>query len=165
MTKQLIILVALGGMSFYGCANQTLTNPQTSFSGPKPIVRSQHQSHNPSSSQPESGEELTTSPSNDVKEEEPTTLKQLEQLAQEHNPTLRQARMQIKGERAKALQAGLYPNPIVGYSGEQIGVNDTVGEFQGGFVQQRIVTAGKLRLSREKYLARASGSPIDWLMR
>jgi len=93
----------------------------------------------------------------------PFTLSRLEDLAQEHNPTLRQARMQIEGERAKALQAGLYLNPSLGYSGEQIGVNGTAGEFQGGFVQQQIVTAGKLRLSREKYLARASAAEFQAL--
>ncbi|HEY1192295.1 MAG TPA: TolC family protein, partial [Gemmata sp.] len=34
----------------------------------------------------------------------------------------------------------------------------TPGEFQGGFVQQEIVTARKRRLSREKYLARAQAA-------
>src|SRR5713226_431691 len=45
------------------------------------------------------------------------------------------------------LQAGLYPNPSVGYSGAEISGPASGGEH-GGFVQQTIVTAGKLGLSR-----------------
>ncbi|MEZ6082132.1 MAG: TolC family protein, partial [Pirellulaceae bacterium] len=77
------------------------------------------------------------------------------QLASANNPTLRQAQLQISAQTAKALQAGLYPNPILNYIGEQIGVNGTAGEFQGMSVQQRFVTAQKLQLSREKYMRRA----------
>lgn len=81
-------------------------------------------------------------------------------LAAQNNPTIRQARLQISGETAKALQAGLYPNPTLIYSGEQIGIDvpgdkDSPGEFQGFLLEQRFVTAGKLRLSREKYMRRA----------
>lgn len=81
-------------------------------------------------------------------------------LAANNNPTLRQARLQISGELGKALEAGLYPNPILSYEADQIFVDapgdvDSPGEFQGAVIQQRIVTAGKLRLSREKYLRRA----------
>ena len=94
---------------------------------------------------------------------DPLTLELLENLAKRNNPTLVQARAQIEGELAKALQAGLYPNPRIGYIGEQIGVNGTIGEFQGGFVRQEIVTAGKLQLSREKYRARASAAEFQAL--
>ena len=86
----------------------------------------------------------------------PLTLTDLEQTALRFNPTLAQAAAQIDASRAKALQAGLYPNPTIGYQGDLIGVKgptgaSTPGEFQGGFIQQEIVTAGKLRLSRAKY--------------
>jgi len=87
-------------------------------------------------------------------------LTSLEQLALQNNPTLVQAGAQITVSRGKALQAGLYPNPILGYQAELIGVNGTPGEFQGGFVQQTIVTAGKLRLSRAKYSQEAREAAI-----
>lgn len=82
-------------------------------------------------------------------------LTQIKALASQHNPTLVQAIQLIAGEEGKALQAGLWPNPTLAYVGEQIGINDTAGEFQGGLIRQRIVTGGKLRLSRDKYKARA----------
>lgn len=85
-------------------------------------------------------------------------LMQLKQLAREHNPTLRQAADQVKAEEGKALQAGLWPNPTIGYLGEQIGLNGTAGEYQGGYLQQRIVLGGKLSLSRQKYEARADSA-------
>ena len=87
-------------------------------------------------------------------------LQDLLTLAAENNPTIRQARLQISAQTAKALQAGLYPNPTLNYIGEQIGVDteddtDSPGEFQGMTLRQRFVTGGKLRLSREKYMRRA----------
>jgi cobalt-zinc-cadmium efflux system outer membrane protein len=87
-------------------------------------------------------------------------------LALQHNPTLAQAAAQIDMSRAKALQAGLYPNPTIGYQGELIGARNeagrpTPGEFQGGFIRQEIVTAGKLRLSRAKYQQEARAAEIQ----
>ncbi len=84
----------------------------------------------------------------------PVTLEELESLAWAHNPTLIEATAQVHGAGGAALQAGLYPNPTVGFAAEQIGVKGTPGEFHGGFVEQQFVTAGKLRLSREKYCRR-----------
>ncbi len=86
------------------------------------------------------------------------TLAAVEELAAANNPTLVQARAQVDGTLGKALQAGLWPNPVLGYQAEQIGAEGTAGEFQGGFVQQEIVTARKRRVSREKYLARAEAA-------
>ncbi|HET6573372.1 MAG TPA: TolC family protein, partial [Fimbriiglobus sp.] len=91
------------------------------------------------------------------------TLADLEQLALRHNPTLAEATAQVEASRAKALQAGLYPNPTVGYQGEQIGAGGTAGELQGGFIQQEIVTAGKLRLSRAKYRQEAVAAEVQAL--
>lgn len=76
-------------------------------------------------------------------------------LAVENNPTIRQAQFHISGETARALQAGLYPNPILMYVGEKINSDGRAGEFQGFEIQQRFVTANKLQLSRLKYRQRA----------
>lgn len=94
------------------------------------------------------------------------TLDDLLSMACQNNPTLRQAQEQVRGTLGKALEAGLWPNPTVFYVAEQIFVDsmtdtDTPGEFQGGAIQQEIVTAGKRRLSRQKYLARARTA--EWM--
>jgi cobalt-zinc-cadmium efflux system outer membrane protein len=79
------------------------------------------------------------------------SLADLEKLALQRNPTLAQAAAQIQASQGKALEAGLYPNPTLNYLGDLIGVQGTAGEFQGGILQQTIITAGKLRLSRAKF--------------
>lgn len=78
------------------------------------------------------------------------TLEALEQIALKHNPTLVQAAVAIREAAGQKLQAGLYPNPVIGYDGDEIrpGPITRSGEH-GFFVQQNIVTAGKLRHSRE----------------
>jgi cobalt-zinc-cadmium efflux system outer membrane protein len=78
------------------------------------------------------------------------TLADLDQTALQNNPTLAQAAALVESSKGKALQAGLYPNPTFGYAGERIGAAGTAGEMQGAFIDQTIVTAGKLRLSRAK---------------
>jgi cobalt-zinc-cadmium efflux system outer membrane protein len=77
------------------------------------------------------------------------TLEQLEKTAAETNPTLRQAEAEIRAAKARQQQVGLYPNPSVGYTGDEIRGGSVGGGKQGFFVQQTIVTAGKLGKSRE----------------
>jgi cobalt-zinc-cadmium efflux system outer membrane protein len=72
-------------------------------------------------------------------------------MALQGNPTLSQAAAQVEAARGRAVQAGLYPNPTVGYEADRIGAAGSAGEMQGVFIDQTIVTAGKLRLSRAKY--------------
>jgi cobalt-zinc-cadmium efflux system outer membrane protein len=79
------------------------------------------------------------------------TLHQLVEIALESNPTLIQALAQVDASRGKSLQAGLMPNPVIGYVSEQIGAGGGPGETQGGFLEQEIFRGGKLRLSRAKY--------------
>jgi len=76
------------------------------------------------------------------------TLEQLQQLAVDHNPTLKQAQAEIRAAEARKRQAGLYPNPTVGYIGEQISGGPQRGGEQGAFVQQDIVLGGKLGAAR-----------------
>ena len=76
------------------------------------------------------------------------TLAQLEEIAQRCNPTLAQAAARVQAAHGQYVQSGLYPNPIVGYQGNQIGDSGRAGQ-QGAFVGQEVVTAGKLRLNRD----------------
>lgn len=75
-------------------------------------------------------------------------LAEFEQLALKTNPTLKQATAIAGQSSALARQAGLWPNPSVGYQGDQIRGGSYRGGEQGGFVQQSIVLGGKL--SRRK---------------
>lgn len=72
------------------------------------------------------------------------TLAELEETALRCNPTVAQAARRAQAARGRWVQAGLYPNPVAGYVGAEIG-NEGQGGQQGGFVGQEIVTAGKLR--------------------
>jgi outer membrane protein, heavy metal efflux system len=97
---------------------------------------------------------------------QPLTLGALEQIALQRNPTLAQAAALVDASRAKAYQAGLHMNPVAGYEGEQIGLRGDRssthwGERQGVFIQQEIVTGGKLRLSRLKYQKEAFAAEIQ----
>ena len=71
------------------------------------------------------------------------------QIARQSNPTLQQAEAGVKAAHARAQQAGLYPNPTVGYSGDEIRGGEIHGGKQGFFVEQTVVTAGKLSRTRE----------------
>jgi cobalt-zinc-cadmium efflux system outer membrane protein len=79
----------------------------------------------------------------------PLTLVQLEGMALATNPTLRQAQAGVDAARGRARQAGAWPNPVIGYVGEEISRGETIrwGEH-GAFAEQTILLGGKLRLSR-----------------
>ena len=82
----------------------------------------------------------------------PITLSELEQLALQNNPTVTAAAAGIEAARGRTRQAGAWPNPVIGYSGEEIktGDLDRRGEH-GFFVAQTIPLGGKLRLSRDVF--------------
>ena len=76
------------------------------------------------------------------------SLEELQQMALQSNPTFAQAAANIRAAEGRKKQSGLYPNPTVGYQGEEIRGGSFRGGEQGFFVQQNIVTAGKLGLNR-----------------
>ena len=79
------------------------------------------------------------------------TVNEFEQLALQNNPTLKQAQALVQNSAGLARQAGLWPNPSLGYQGEQIRGGDFHGGEQGGFIQQSIVLGGKLGLRRNVF--------------
>ncbi len=81
----------------------------------------------------------------------PLKLEYFLDLADRNNPTLRQAAAIVRRSEAQASQASLYPNPTVGYEGDQIRGGSYGGGEQGGFVAQTIVLGGKLGLRRDIY--------------
>src|SRR5713226_1728483 len=82
-------------------------------------------------------------------EQKTITLEELQQIALQHNPTFKQSAANIQAAEGRKKQSGLYPDPTVGYQGEQIRGGSFHGGEQGFFVQQDIVMGGKLGLNRK----------------
>jgi len=86
----------------------------------------------------------------------PLTLADLQQMAEANSPVLRQARADAEASYGQVVQAGLHPNPTVGYQVDQAqprlsippGATFSGAGQHGGFVNQLIVTAGKLTLAQ-----------------
>jgi cobalt-zinc-cadmium efflux system outer membrane protein len=76
-------------------------------------------------------------------------LEDLAQMALAHNPTLAQSRRAIESARGRELQAGLYPNPVIGYRGDEVRGGAYGGGEEGFFIEQPIVLGGKLGLNRK----------------
>src|SRR5216683_1807505 len=89
------------------------------------------------------------------------TPEEAQRLAAESNPTLRQAEAEIRASKARQQQSGLYPNPTVAYTGDEIRGGSVGGGKQGFFVQQTIVTAGKLRLSKDVFSKESQLATIE----
>jgi cobalt-zinc-cadmium efflux system outer membrane protein len=77
----------------------------------------------------------------------PLDLPALQAQALANNPIVQQAATDVQAARGGMIQAGLYPNPNVGYQGDQINAAQTAGQ-QGGFIEQTFKTGGKLGLAR-----------------
>jgi cobalt-zinc-cadmium efflux system outer membrane protein len=75
-------------------------------------------------------------------------LSDAEQMAIAANPSVARAAALVQAARGNWIQAGLPPNPNVGYEGQQIGSAGRA-EQDGVFVEQEIVRGGKLRLDRQ----------------
>ena len=75
------------------------------------------------------------------------TLASLQDLALASHPAIRRSQARVGAARGNALQAGLAPNPNVGFDGQQLG-SDGRAEQYGVFVGQEIVRREKLELDR-----------------
>jgi outer membrane protein, heavy metal efflux system len=76
-------------------------------------------------------------------------LADLEQMALQGNPTLAQAEAAVRAAEGRRVQAGLFPNPIMGYSGEELALR-AIGQKSEHlfFFEQSIPLGGKLKKSR-----------------
>jgi outer membrane protein, heavy metal efflux system len=81
------------------------------------------------------------------------TLDELLASARTHNPTLQTAQAAIAESAGRAKQAGLWPNLVLGYEGDQIRGGSYGGGEQGAFLQQTIPLGGKLGRRRDIYQA------------
>lgn len=93
------------------------------------------------------GPEMLPTPPADLLTPSRLTLADLESLALSRNPTLTQASARVQAARGTWTQAGLKPNPMLGYMAEEVGNEDSAG-LQGAFVSQEFVRGNKLGLSQ-----------------
>jgi len=86
--------------------------------------------------------------------EEPVTLQQLEQMALQNNPTIAQATAAVKAAEGRKLQAGVYPNPVVGIQMEELSQRDPQGQTDEHiffFAEQTILLGGKRGKGKEVF--------------
>lgn len=81
----------------------------------------------------------------------PMRLQDFHELASANNPAVKQAADIARRSAGQARQAGLYPNPSMGYQGEEIRGGALGGGQQGGFVQQTVPLGGKRGLRRRVF--------------
>ncbi len=77
-----------------------------------------------------------------------TTREDLERMALAASPSLRQSAAEVRAATGRVKQAGLYPNPMLGFTGDH-NTPALDGGSLGGFAEQRFVTGGKLGLDRK----------------
>ena len=97
---------------------------------------------------------------NEVAARRPLSLNELLGEADRINPTLAEANAAALQSDARAAQAKLYPNPTVGYEGDQIRGGTYGGGEQGGFIQQTVVLGGKLGLRSQVYRAQGTADRL-----
>jgi outer membrane protein, heavy metal efflux system len=117
------------------------------LSAPAAIAQSMPSASNPATQQPTAEPE----PFVEGVSGAPLSLDALLASARAHNPTVRAAEASIAQSAGQAKQAGLLPNPVIGYQGDQIRGGSYGGGEQGGFVEQAIPLGGKLGLHRDVY--------------
>lgn len=74
----------------------------------------------------------------------PLLLDDVTKLALENHPALSAAAARMHAAQGQQIQAGLLPNPVIGYHATQLG-NRTTARQHGGFIGQKIITGKKLQ--------------------
>ena len=82
------------------------------------------------------------------------SLAEVEALALEISPSVAALRARVKAARWECVQAGLPPNPTIGYGSTEIGNDGTAGQ-QGAFVGQKFIRGGKLKYAQAVALREA----------
>jgi len=90
----------------------------------------------------------------------PKTLDEFVSLALQNHPKLRTAQAAVETARGKAVQARLYPNPVIAGFSPQMSGNESQWS---GTVAQDLVTAGKLRLSQQAALREVQMAEYEFI--
>lgn len=114
----------------------------------------------PPANEPPAGEPLPPAPERPAANSE-LTLATLEGIALQNSPVLAEAAARIEAARGEWVQAGLPPNPVVGYSGQQLGSGGQA-EQQGVFLGQELVRGQKLKLDQQVLCWRIQRLQNEW---
>jgi cobalt-zinc-cadmium efflux system outer membrane protein len=77
----------------------------------------------------------------------PLTLDDLQRLAAENSPALKEAAYYVVTAEGNMIQAGMYPNPTLAYENQPTNNNSTAGAL-GASYDQVVISAGKLKLQQ-----------------
>ena len=89
------------------------------------------------------------------------TLENLQNLALNRHPALLQAAARVDAARGRWVQAGLRPNPRLGYSAQEMGNDGTAG-IHGFFWSREYITGGKLGLAQSTASAEVRAAEEAW---
>lgn len=160
MCKFVLMLFALAMPVFAGCSsppylNGKVTGPVNTLTRYQPVAYSEVESDDNDKSdvpdKPDSAmaipEELAPVPSESVPVSDVVSLPELVNLTVENHPRLAEVSWAVDAARGQAVQAGLYPNPSVDLTGNELSDRTGPGGIWSLFARQEIVTANKLELS------------------
>src|SRR5215210_6247834 len=160
------LLAGVGGALVAGCATapRPADRPVAQVAAPPPatLVQVAHAEAPPGSPNADEPRAEPSEFGTAATPAAPATLPDLVALTLERNPRLAQVGWTVEAARGRALQAGLYPNPTVSITGDELG--DRTGP--GGIwtapqVSQEIVTGGKLELSRSAALKEVDQATLN----
>jgi cobalt-zinc-cadmium efflux system outer membrane protein len=90
------------------------------------------------------------------------TLAELERMAMQTNPTLGQAEAAIRAAAGRRKQAGLFPNPTIGYQGDELAFRALSNKSEHFFfIEQAIPLGGKLKKSQRIFEQEQSQATAD----
>ncbi len=95
-----------------------------------------------------------------VVNQEPMTVENFMDMADKSNPTLAQAQRNVDRSKQQARQISLPPDPIVGYSADEVRGGSYHGGEEGAFFSQEVVLGRKLALRRDIYRAEGRSNEL-----
>ena len=79
----------------------------------------------------------------------------------ENNPAIAAASARVEAARGHRWQAGLRPNPTIGYISDDIGEDRSAGK-QGAYIGKRFITGHKLQLARQVADRQVLAAEQEW---
>jgi cobalt-zinc-cadmium efflux system outer membrane protein len=160
------LLVAVLSQQAVAATQLPQTTPAQTQSSPPPAAQGVQQHQHPAGQAPRDEHAPPQTPSNEslqtVAAGPLLRLADLERMAFEGNPTMAQAEAAIRAAEGRRVQAGLWPNPIIGYVGSELAPRAFNERSEHGvFVEQNILLGGKLRKSRNIFANEKVQAEVD----